>query len=69
MHQENKERHKTRKTKDQTRKIIKNNLKIKEEHMMNFQKLKIKSMQLTPNLKFDTRLTQETQNFWFLWFY
>ena len=69
MHKKNKKKHKTRKFKDQTKKIIKNNLKIMKNIMHEFSKIlrKLKRMQLTPNLKIDTRLKQETSNYF--WFY
>ena len=57
-------RDKTRKYEDQTRRLTKNNLKIMKNTMHEFSKIfeKIKKMQLTPNLKIDSRLKQETQN-------
>ena len=42
MHMRNNKRHKTREFKDQTKKIIKNNLKIMKNTMMNFWKFKEK---------------------------
>ena len=65
MHMKNNKQHKTRKHQDQTRKLTKNNLKIMKNTMnaWNFRKKckkNFKSMQLTPNLKINTRLKQET---------
>ena len=67
MHMKNNKQHKTRKHQDQTRGLIKNNLKIMKNTMnaWDFRKMQenfFKSMQLTPNLKIDSRLKQETQN-------
>ena len=62
MHMKNKKRHKTRKYEDQTRRLVKNNLKIMKNTCISFQKMhKFLNMQLTPNLKVDSRLKQETQ--------
>ena len=65
MHMKNKKRHKTRKYEDQTRRLVKNNLKIMKNAMHEFSKKCNKeiNMQLTPNLKFDSRLKQETQKY------
>ena len=67
MHMKNNKRHKTRNHQDQTRRLVKNNLKIMKNTMNawifeNNARKNFKSMQLTPNLKINTRLKQETQN-------
>ncbi len=79
MHMKNNKKHKTRKYQDQTRRLTKNNLKIMKNTMHEFSKNAqiFKDMQLTPNLKIDIRLKQETQNifcfydfikfFWIFW--
>ena len=57
MHMRNNKTLRTREFKDQSNEIIKNNLKINEDTCMN---KKNRNMQLTPNLKLDTRLKQKT---------
>ena len=56
-HKKNKKRHKTGKTKDQTRKIARTTWRSRKNNEHKFENLKEnKNMQLTPNLKYETKL-------------
>ena len=74
MHMKNNIQHKTRKHQDQTRRLVKNNLKIMKNTMNAWIFEKCKKIFLKHAI--DTKLknwlktqTRNTKYFWFLWFY